>query len=198
MAEIADVTTSVSLLETLRRSPGDAVAWERFVARYRPMICRWCREWGLQGADAEDVAQDVLAHLTRALGQFRYDPSRCFRAWLKTIAHHAWSDSAAVRLRKLDRKLVERLDSVEARADLEQRFDALLDRDLVEQAMSRVHPRVAATTWDAFRLTALESLSGAEASSRLGISVASVFVARHRVQQMLRREIEKLSGPLGD
>ena len=51
---------------------------------------------------------------------------------------------------------------------------------------------MAAPTWDAFRLTAFEGHSGAEASRLLQMSIASVFVAKHRVQKMLKEEIDKL------
>src|SRR5262249_32284272 len=111
MAEWSDTRTSITLLEKLQKAPKDAVAWERFVWRYRPMICGWCREWGLQGADAEDVAQDVLAKLTEKLGQFHYDPSRCFRAWLKTITQRAWSDEISGRYRGSDSRIIQRLES---------------------------------------------------------------------------------------
>jgi RNA polymerase sigma factor (sigma-70 family) len=194
MADLTDSLTSMSLLESLRQDPNDARAWEEFVWRYRPMICRWCQEWGLQGADAEDVAQDVLTKLTRKLAQFRYDPSRCFRAWLKTIAHHAWSDSLSDRFRGSDTRIIERLESLEARADLKRRFEETFDRELMDTAVLRVRDRVAVPTWDAFRLTALEGLSGAEAAQRLGVTVASVFVSKHRVQKMLKAEVERLGG----
>jgi len=194
MADGSDSLTSVSLLETLRRAPNDERAWERFVWRYRPMICRWCREWGLQGADAEDVAQDVLAKLTGKLSQFRYDPSRCFRAWLKTIAHHAWSDAISDRTRGTDSRIIDRLESLEARADLRRRFEEVFDRELMDMAVLHVRGRIAGPTWEAFRLTAMEGRSGAEASQRLGVSVASVFVSKHRVQKMLKAEIERLGG----
>jgi RNA polymerase sigma-70 factor (ECF subfamily) len=129
MPEWSDSRTSITLLETLRQTPKDAEAWERFVWRYRPMIYGWCREWGLQGADADDVAQDVLAKLTEKLGHFRYDSSRCFRAWLKTVTQHAWSDSISSRLRGADARLVERLESLEAQADLKRRFEESFDRE---------------------------------------------------------------------
>ena len=45
-------------------------------------------------------------------------------------------------------------------------------------------------TWEAFRLTAEEGLSGVEAAGRLHMSVAAVFKARSRVQQMLRQRVE--------
>jgi RNA polymerase sigma-70 factor (ECF subfamily) len=51
---------------------------------------------------------------------------------------------------------------------------------------------VAPHTWEAFRLTTAEALSGAAAAERLGLKVATVFKAKSKVQQMLREEVEKL------
>ena len=192
MAEWSDSRTSLTLLETLRQAPKDAGAWERFDWRYRPMIYGWCREWGLQGADAEDVTQDVLAKLTEKLSQFHYDPSRCFRAWLKTITQHAWSDAIALRYRGSDSRMLQRIESLEAQAALKRKFEESFDRELMEMAMNRVRRRVNPTTWEAFRLTALEGLSGADASKKLDTSVASIFVSKHRVQKLLKEEIKLL------
>ncbi|MBX6314787.1 MAG: sigma-70 family RNA polymerase sigma factor [Isosphaeraceae bacterium] len=182
--------TSVSLLERLREEPRDAEAWEAFVRRYRPLIYAWCREWGLQRADAEDVAQDVFTKLTQKMGGFQYDPSRCFRAWLKTITQRVWSDRIATWYRRRDVRVLQAIEALEARAE-ERRDQSPFDRELLELAMRRVRRRVAAVTWEAFRLTALEGLTGLEASNRLSVPVASVFVAKHRVQKMLREEIRK-------
>jgi RNA polymerase sigma-70 factor (ECF subfamily) len=55
--------------------------------------------------------------------------------------------------------------------------------------------RVAPQTWQAFWLTALEGLSGAEAATRIPMQVAQVYVAKRRVEKMLREEIAKLEGP---
>ena len=198
MAEWSDSRTSLTLLEALRQSPNNSSAWEKFVWRYRPMILAWCREWGLQGADAEDVAQDVLARLTEKLAQFQYDPSRCFRAWLKTVTQHAWSDMIAHRLRGSDSRMIRRLESLEAQADLKRRFEETFDRELMEMAIAHVQTRVTAPTWEAFRLTALEGLSGAEASSRLSVSVAAIFVSKHRVQKLLKEEVRRLQIAQGE
>ena len=198
MADWSDSRTSLTLLEALRQQPNNASAWEKFVWRYRPMICAWCREWGLQGADAEDVAQDVLARLTEKLAQFQYDPSRCFRAWLKTVTQHAWSDMIAHRLRGSDSRMIRRLESLEAQADLKRRFEETFDRELMELAIAHVQAKVTAPTWEAFRLTALEGLSGAEASGRLSVSVAAVFVSKHRVQKLLKEEVRRLQVAQGE
>ena len=194
MSSSTDSQTSLTLMEMLRRHPKDAGAWDRFVRRYRPKIYGWCRERGLQEADAEDVAQDVIAILTRKMASFRYDPSRRFHAWLKTITYHALSDLMASRSRAIGDRPTPSLESIAARDDLDRRLDELFDRELLELAIARVRERVAVPTWDAFRLTTFEGHSGAEASRLLGIPVASVFVSKHRVQKMLREEIARLEG----
>jgi RNA polymerase sigma factor (sigma-70 family) len=194
MARLSDSQTSLSLMETLRHSPKDADAWDRFVRRYRPKIYGWCRVWGLQEADAEDVAQDVISKLTQKMADFRYDQSRSFRAWLKTITQHALSDLVASRSRAIGSQSIPILETIEARADLERRIEEIFNRELLEMAIARVRTRVAPATWDAFRLMAFDGCSGAEASQRLGMPIASVFVAKHRVQKLLKEEIDALDG----
>ena len=85
--------TRLSLLTRLAKpGPVDQLAWEEFVDQYGPMIYRWCRRWGLQDADAKDVTQQVLLTLPTKLASFKYNPDGSFRAWLHTLAHHAWHD----------------------------------------------------------------------------------------------------------
>jgi RNA polymerase sigma-70 factor (ECF subfamily) len=192
----SDSQTSISLMDQLRQSPRNAEAWDRFIRRYRPQIYGWCRTWGLQEADAEDVAQEVIAKLASKMASFQYDRSRCFRAWLKTITQRALSDFIANRSRVVgDQSITLLLENLEARADLERRIEEIFDRELLELAISRVRARIAPSTWDAFRLLTFEGRSGAEAASLLQIPVASVFVAKHRVSKMLKEELAQLEGP---
>jgi len=194
MSGYSDSQTSLTLMDMLRQYPKNADAWDRFVRRYRPKIYGWCRTWGLQEADAEDVAQDVITKLTEKMSNFQYDRSRCFRAWLKTITQHALSDLVASRHKAVGNLSTPIWETLEARADLERQIEEIFDRELLELAISKVQERVAAPTWHAFRLIAFEGHSGAEASRLLQIPVASVFVAKHRVQKMLKEEIDKLEG----
>ena len=191
-----DSGTRISLLGRLRRNPSDQAAWAELVAHYGGKIHAWSMRWGLQEADAQDVTQDVLVKLARAMENFSYDPTRSFRAWLKTLTNHALSDFLQGRPRTPqgsgDSQVFDLLNSVEARTDLLQRLEEEFDRELLEVAMTRVRLRVAPQTWEAFRLTALEGLSGAEAAERIPMQVAQVFVARRRVQNMLQEEVKKL------
>ncbi len=91
--------TSLTVLERLERDPDDPEAWRLFIEKYQSRIRRWCLTWGSQDSDAEDVTQEVLVKLFAALRKFQYDPNRSFRAWLKTVAQHAWSDFVSARRR---------------------------------------------------------------------------------------------------
>ncbi len=193
-----DSGTRITLLGRLRRDPTNQAIWAEFVEHYGPKIFAWCRKWSLQEADAQDVTQNVLLRLADKMRTFHYDPSRSFRAWLKTLTHHAWSDFLESRQRpgqgSGDSRVSDMLHSVEARTDLMQHLEAEFDRELLEEAMARVRLRVAPQTWEAFRLTAMDGLSGAEAAARIPMQVAQVFVAKRRVQKMLSAEVAKLEG----
>jgi DNA-directed RNA polymerase specialized sigma24 family protein len=58
--------------------------------------------------------------------------------------------------------------------------------------MHRIKGRVKPATWDAFHLTAIQGRAGAEVARELGMAVANVFVAKHRVQKMLQEEVRIL------
>jgi RNA polymerase sigma-70 factor (ECF subfamily) len=190
--------TSPTLLGRLRRDPKDQAAWSEFVARYGPRILQWCRGWGLQESDAQDVTQDVLLKLNRLMARFVYDASGSFRGWLKTLAHHAWRDLAAERRRLrrgvVDRSVSELLGNLQAGDDLVERLDAEFRREVMDRAMERVRRRVSPRTWDAFRLTALEGWSGAAAAGRLEMKIARVYGARSEVKEMIREEVRRLEG----
>lgn len=199
-----DSATRITLLGRLRRDPGDQAAWAEFVDHYGGKIYAWCRKWNLQEADARDVTQNVLLKLAQKMKDFTYDPSRSFRAWLKTLTGHALSDFVDGRPRaglgSGDSDVARMLHNVEARADLVQQLEQEFDRELLEEAMTRVRLRVAPQTWAAFRLTALEGLAGAEAAAQIPMQVAQVFVAKRRVQKLLQQEVARLehSGPEGN
>jgi RNA polymerase sigma-70 factor (ECF subfamily) len=73
-------------------------------------------------------------------------------------------------------------------------IDQCMENDhlLAQQAIARVQAKVKETTWQAFVLTALEGLSGAEVSARLSIPVAHVYVYKDRVCKLLRQAVDEL------
>jgi RNA polymerase sigma-70 factor (ECF subfamily) len=199
MSSASTPATSITLLERLRQQPADQGAWAEFVRRYGPLVYRWCRRWHLQEADAQDVTQAVLVKLAAKMHTFRYDPSGSFRAYLRTLAHYAWCDFLESGKRpgagSGDSTALRALAAAEAGEDLGQRLAAQFDEEVLAEAQARVQQRVQAHTWEAFRLTAVEGLSGAAAAAQLGMKVATVFKAKSKVQKMLQEEVARLEQP---
>jgi RNA polymerase sigma-70 factor (ECF subfamily) len=193
---MGDASTALSLLLRLQQEPADQAAWGDFVKRYGRRIYLWCRQWQLQEADAEDVTQNVLLILAEKLRELTYDPSGSFRAWLKTVTHHAWHRYLANQQRAGqgggDSHTFLLLQTLEARDDLAVRLEEEFDRELLELAMLRVAQRVEPHTWRAFQLLTLEGLSGADTAAQLAMPVAMVYVAKSRVQKMLQEEIQQI------
>src|SRR5262245_56194082 len=126
MADAMLPTTCVTLLTQLRQDPSDQAGWDEFVERYGPHSYRWGRPSQSQAADAEDVTQDILVKLARNLCTFAYDPSRSFRGWLKTVAHHAWrdfEDSRHAQRAAGDRQVQDLMLTLEAREDLAHKLE---------------------------------------------------------------------------
>jgi len=201
VARVTDCSTRVSILMALRNDPADQSAWSAFVDRYGPQIHAWCLRWQLQDADAQDITQMVMIRLVRHLPDFAYDPSRSFRGWLQTLTAHSWSDFIRDQVRGVrgaaDPAVADLLDTVEARVDLVRHLEETYDQELLELAMAEVRERVEAHTWEAFRLTAIEGVAAAEVAARLGLAVATVYRARHVVQEMLRKAVARLDSAEG-
>ena len=161
---------------------------------YQPMIRDWCLRWGSQPADAEDIAQQVLLKLLTAMKNYRRQAGSAFRSWLKTVTHNAWLDFVTSRHNSAQYPGSINLiaDSNDALADLEAEMQQAFENELLALAMRRVEERVKPSTWEAFRLTAIENLQGVEAAARLNMEVSNVFVHKHRVMKLLEAEVRIL------
>ena len=187
--------TRITLLTRLR-SAADAEAWRTFVDLYLPLVFRYCRQRGLQDADARDVSQQVLASVHRAIEKFQYDPQRGrFRSWLGTIAQHEIGRYLARDRRPgkgggegVGNLLVEQESGEVDSAWLEE-FNA----HIFAVAMERVRPEFDGLTWEVFDATWLGEVSPREAAEHFGKPPAWVYKARFKVLQRLRSEIEFLT-----
>ena len=188
-------TTRVSLLEVLRDEAADTAAWSEFVQVYGPAVAAWCRQRGLQHDDALDVTQEVLLRFWKASKQFRYDPRGRFRSYLEQVARSALVRWAEQTENPHDQASQSLLESIPDREGLLSRLAEAYDTELVAIAMAEVKSRVRPHTWQAFELLALEHRSGTEVAATLDIEVNTAYVARRKVQRMIREVVDRLEGP---
>lgn len=186
--------TSLSLLRRLTGTEPDAQAWDLFVARYGPRLLEWARRWQVSEDDAYDLVQQVLVGLVEQFRNRRFDSTRSFRTWMKTNAYRVWVRLQRQQQRQLRGETVRdsQLLSVQAREDMLRLIEQQAEAEAMEIAIGRVKMRVHAKTWEAFKLLALDDADGKSIADQLGMSISSVYVARHNVQKMLAEEIDKL------
>jgi RNA polymerase sigma-70 factor (ECF subfamily) len=195
MAELPE--TRISLILRLAE-PADVQAWEEFAAVYGPALYRLALRRGLQSADAEDVAQEILFAVARAIERFEPDQQRArFRTWLSRIARNLLADFCAGRAKRPLTQLVS--DSWLREASVVACDDGALDAfdhefkcALFQFAANRVRERVSADTWSAFEGTAVQGRASEQVAAELAVPVGNVYVARCRVLKMLRVEVEQL------
>lgn len=202
--------TRESLLLRIRDSR-NRDAWYEFVSVYRPLIYRVGRRHGLQDADAQNLAQDVLQKVERQAGSWKPGQMRgSFRGWLATVARNAAIDQ--IRRVRPDTgrggtSVREVLENVASPADAsEAEFRLELERQAFRWAARRIHDEFTEPTWSAFWETMVENQPCAEVASRLGRSIGAVYTARSRVMKRLSEELghfnwgaaEPDSAPTGD
>lgn len=184
-------TTSATLLQRLRQSD-DRVAWNQFIELYTPLLLFWARKAGLQGADAEDLVQEVLLALLAELPAFRYDPAKSFRSWLRTVTLNRWRNrrrSAGRDRLTLDQQV---LDDQAVADPLVNFWETEYRQHLLRIALDRIQAEFQPATWQAYMLTAVEGQPVPEVAEQLNLSVGAVYVARSRVLARLRELIEGL------
>src|SRR5207247_180924 len=71
-------------------------------------------------------------------------------------------------------RLLASLRTDEAADDLTRHLAEEFDRELLEEALARVRLRIEPHTWEAFQLTAIDGLSGAEVAERVHMRVSMV------------------------
>jgi RNA polymerase sigma-70 factor (ECF subfamily) len=179
-----------STLLLYRRNPTDKKAWGAFVERYGNIIYAWCRKWGLQRADAENLTQDLLAAMAKKIA--KYEPGCRFRPWMKTVTHNAIKNFHRSRRIRTENHLNE----IEAKDDLDERLESEYRRELLEDAKSLVRLRVEPKTWDVFNQRA-EGRPAADVAKALDMTIAGVNQANYRVMGLLRREVARLEGAHG-
>jgi RNA polymerase sigma factor (sigma-70 family) len=195
MAE--SVITRPSLLARIKNT-GDRQAWAEFVDIYAPMIYGFAQKQGLQEADAADLTQEVLGAVARSAARLDYDPKRgTFRGWLFRVVRNELCDFGTARKRNRpgsgDTAIKRRLEeepapSADEVADWERQYE----RQLFALACEHVRRDFQESTWQAFWLTAIHGKSGKEVAGVLDMSTAAVYLAKRRVTERLRQQIDYL------
>ncbi len=192
---ITQTGTHASLLARLGQSLGGGgdAAWREFVDRYGELIRGFCRSHGLNTNDSDDVVQDVLMALSRAMPGFRYDPAKGkFRSYLKTVALHAIFRKSCQRRGGPSLSDVETMahtaagdESVDAQWEQEWR------RYHLRRAMQVIEAECSSRDRHAFDRYAIAGEDGARVAADLGLSMDALYQIKSRITKRLGQLIEQ-------
>ncbi len=188
--------TRFSLLVRLRDLQ-DAQAWSEFVEIYTPVVYGFLRKRGLQDADAADVTQDVFRKVTRSIGAFQCDRQLgSFRGWLLNVTRNCLADLRKTRCRQpvgsadtaIHRLIEEEPVDGCAQQAWEQEYRSSVFQWAIRQIRKDFHDR----TWQAFWMAGVEGTPAQDVAQALSMSVGSVYTAKCRVIDQLKRTIARV------
>ncbi len=193
---IGDVQTHTTTHATLlaRLSDGaDPAAWSEFYDRYGELIRNFARPQGLQAADCEDVVQDVVLALTKAMPGFEYDPAKGrFRGYLKTITLHAIYRKSFQKRGQVNLEDIEKTAAAACTdAAVDEQWEAEWRQYHLRQAMRVIEAEFNAADRAAFQRYAVEGGDANETAAELGLSVDQVYKAKSRILKRLGELIEQ-------
>lgn len=174
----------------------DVEAWDEFVTLYRPVILRVAAAKGLQHADADDLAQQVLISVAGAIDRFDpFRPDAKFRTWLRRIAENATLN--ALRQKSTQGTLGDLIGGdlleIQPTSDSDSRLlHNEFRRELFHVAAAEVRSVVSPDQWSAFWQTSVEQKDVIDVADDLGKTIGSVYAARSRVMRKLRHCVQRL------
>lgn len=196
-------STSTSLLH--RAKLREAEAWNRLVSLYGPLVYWWCRRWGLQPSDAENVGQEVFMRVFEGLPGFRGASGQTsFRGWIMQIARNCCRDHF-----RQQSDVVQPVGGSEARKQLESiaavahQHDGQHEPDgqdelrkgsglLLHQALQLLDGEFSSRDVDLFSQLVFFGRSPAEVAATMRITPGVVYAVKSRVLRRLKEEFADL------
>jgi len=196
------IPTRASLLGRLKDWQDDE-SWREFFGIYRKLIFSFATKSGLSEQEAEDVVQETVISVAKTIKEFEYDPNRCsFKSWLRHLTQKRIADCFRKRARE---PLISESAPVETgqTAAIEQvpdqgavNLDALWEeewqKELLEAALVRVKNQASARQYQMFDFYVLKKMPVGKVAAALDTSVGQVYLARHRISKLLKKEVMRL------
>jgi RNA polymerase sigma factor (sigma-70 family) len=184
-------TTRISLLARLKDLDNSG-AWEEFDQIYRPMLHRFVRACGLNGAAGEDVVQECMASVAQHIGRFEHEPGRgAFRAWLRTMVVNR-----VLNLRRGAREV--QAGSEDLRVLItdepgpEETFDRICREDFLQYCLKDVRRDLEPSTFEAFQRHVLDEAPVDEVCRVLGMTPNQIYKIKWRVTRKIAERLKEL------
>ena len=205
--EPSSIRTRPSLLGRLQAGD-DAQSWEEFYRIYGKLVRDFALQAGLSATEADEVVQETVIATSRHLPEYHYDPKKCrFKTWL--LNQTSWRIKDQLKKRRRQLSFIQASASRQAddetsgtatinrvpdpaALDLETVFETQWQRSLYAGALERVKGKFSLKQLQIFDLVVTQEWPAADVAKSLGVSLANVYVTRHRISAAIKKETRRL------
>ena len=213
--EPSSIQTRLSLLNRLKTGD-DTEGWQEFYRIYGKLVRDFAIQAGLTDTEADEVVQETAIAMARHLPEYRYNPKVCrFKTWLLNQASWRVKDQLKKRKRSAPEKLaspaiasaiqynddtgststINRVPDP-AVTNLDGLFETEWRKSLFAAAVERVKQKFSLKQFQIFDLVVLKEWPAAEVAQSLGVTLANVYVTRHRISAAIKKETRRLERKL--
>ena len=160
---------------------------------------------GLTEAEAEDVVQETIISISKSTPDFKAESQAgSFKAFLFTIIRRRIADQFRKRspgqeagLRRADE--TRRTSTIEKIADpasleLDAMWTQEWEQNLLATAMERVKRQINLKQYQIYDLYVVKQWPVSKVAEALGVNRGEVYLAKHRVAGLLKKELKRLEG----
>ena len=190
------IPTRASLLQRLK-DWGDQTSWQDFFDTYWNLIYGMATKGGLAPAEAEDVVQETMISVAKQMPGFKYDPSMgSFKGWLLVVTRSKILDH--LRARKLPGRSAATeadhaaLEGMNGESEFEKSWDAEWENNLLHAAVNKARRRLDPQQYQIFDFAVNKAWPPERVAKMLSVSVNQVYLAKHRVTEAIKQEVERL------
>jgi RNA polymerase sigma factor (sigma-70 family) len=197
------IPTRKSLLGRLKNWE-DNQSWREFFDTYWRLIYNFAVQRGLSHEEAQEVVQETVVAVAKSIGKFEYDPKLCaFKTWLLTATRSKIANQFAKRARHPvaagpvennpdHTPLLERVSDDQQESLWERAWEEDWQKNLMDAAIQRVKRSVPIEHYQMFDLFVLKNWPAKEVAKTLGVTIAHVYVAKHRISKLIRKQVTTL------
>jgi RNA polymerase sigma factor (sigma-70 family) len=194
------IPTRYTLLSRLRDLE-DNESWKDFFETYWRLIYSVARKSGLTEVESQEVVQETIISVARNIQKFRLDRKLgSFKGWLRNLTRWRIADQLRKRTHfASDPELPNAGESLPPDSlpelpdqNSELRWEDEWRANLFQAAIDRVKLRVREEQYQIFDLQVIRQWPVSRITSTLGVSAARVYLAKHRVAALIKKEVRNL------
>ena len=182
----------------------DQRTWDEFYQTYWKLIYSVGIKSGLRSEEAFDCVQETILSIAKQSKKKMYDPEQgSFKTWLMNMTR--WRINDQFRKRKKDTAMNTGSDDDEGRKTavidrvedpngdvLDRLWEVEWKKNLADAALTRVKAQVSPKQFQIFDCYVVKQWDAKKVQNTLNVSMAQVYLAKHRVGSVLKKELAKL------